>query len=120
MTSVIAPFGLFRTESRDLLSPEEPWVADVCAGAPIAQPFRAVAATMRTRAATRRRDIRALLRFVVDQDDEVFLPGLTDPVRAARPRQDRGAGCDLDVLAIQLHDAAAAQHVIDLVLVLLV
>src|SRR5688572_2759450 len=62
------------------------------------------------------------LRFlrIIDDEDEVLGPDLPQPVRAAGARQHRGARSDLHLIAVEGHDAAAAQEVIDLVFALLV
>src|SRR5690242_5102289 len=56
--------------------------------------------------------------FVRDQDDQIVAAGLLQTVRAARTRQNRGARTDVERFVVDCHDAAAAQHVVDLILFL--
>src|SRR5688572_21198926 len=58
--------------------------------------------------------------LVVDQDHEVFAPGLPQAVRTAGAREDRGTGRDVHRLPVQRHRASAAEDVVDLVLLLFV
>jgi hypothetical protein len=53
-----------------------------------------------------------------DQDHQILGAGLLQPVWAAGPGQHCRAGRHVEALAVNRHDAAAAEHVIDLVFLL--
>src|SRR5258705_5717891 len=63
---------------------------------------------------------KSLFDLVRNQDDEIFIALLLQAVRASGTREHGSAGRHVDRLVVDGHDAFAAQHVVDLVLVLLV